>query len=119
MRFDVSGIAAGSITSAILRLHTTSASNAGSDSGGEIHTVSAAWDELTITHNNKPALDNPIIASVGAIVPSQDVDYDVTSLVTGNGTYNLAMKSLSSDRCEFVSREGGSGGPQLIIFTGP
>src|SRR6185295_1371107 len=57
----------------------------------------------------------------GALVPSQPADWDVTSVVTGNGTYEFGLKSLSSDRAEYVSREGaaaagGAGMPQLIIF---
>ena len=53
--------------------------------GGEIHTVSAPWDELTITHLTKPAPDATVLSSVaGPITPSETVDYDVSSAVTGN-----------------------------------
>src|SRR5206468_1679670 len=117
LRFNVSGLPAGSVSRAIVRLTTTSAVNAGSDSGGEIHTVSAPWDELTLTHLTKPALDATVLSSVaGPIVPSQTIDYDVSGVVTGNGTYDFGLKTLSTDRAEFVSREGGAGAPQLIIF---
>src|SRR5205823_6166911 len=64
LRFNVSGLPAGSVSRAIVRLTTTSAVNAGSDSGGEIHTVSAPWDELTLTHLTKPALDATVLSSV-------------------------------------------------------
>src|SRR5206468_759409 len=58
-----------------------------------------------------------VLSSVaGPIVPSQTIDYDVSGVVTGNGTYDFGLKTLSADRAEFVSREGGAGAPQLIIF---
>ncbi|TMB54684.1 MAG: DNRLRE domain-containing protein, partial [Deltaproteobacteria bacterium] len=117
LRFTVSGLPPGPVARAIVRMTTTSATNSGSDSGGEIHTVSTAWDELTINHLNKPSPDAAILSSVaGPIVPSQTVDYDVSAAVTGNGTYDFVVKTLSIDRAEFVSREGGTGAPQLIIF---
>src|SRR5207249_6233166 len=117
LRFTVSGLPAGPVARAIVRLTTTSAVNSGSDSGGEIHTVSAPWDELTLNHLNKPVLDTAVLSAVaGPIVPSQTIDYDVSAAVTGNGTYDFALKTLSTDRAEFVSREGGAGAPQLIVF---
>src|SRR5581483_7866785 len=117
LRFVVSNLAPGPIQRAVVRLQTTAAANSGTDLGGEIHTVTDPWDELTVTDNVKPAVDAAIISTVaGPIVPSQNVDYDVTSIVTGNGTYNFAIKATSTDRAEFVSREGGAGAPQLVIF---
>src|SRR5439155_603789 len=55
LRFTVSGLPPGPVARAIVRMTTTSAANSGSDSGGETHTVSTAWDELTINHLNKPS----------------------------------------------------------------
>ncbi len=116
LRFVVNSLPAGPIVKAVIRLNTTSAANAGTIDATEVHTTTT-WDEATITHNNKPALDAPVISNTaGPLVPSQTVDLDVTSVVTGNGTYNFALKDLGADRSEFVSREGGAGGPQLLIF---
>src|SRR5207247_3792725 len=56
LRFNVSGLPAGTISRAIVRLTTTSATNSGSDNGGELHTVSPPWGELTLTALTKPAL---------------------------------------------------------------
>jgi hypothetical protein len=119
LRFVVSGLAAEPITRAVVRLTTTASSSAGSDVGGEIHTVSGAWDELTITHLNKPALDAAIVASVGAVGLSQTIDFDVTPAVIGNATYNFGLRTSSSNGAEYVAREGGAGAPALIISRDP
>src|SRR5262249_51178016 len=55
---------------------------------------------------------------------SQVLEWDVTSVLnasatsvgTVNGTYNFGLKTLSADRAEFISKEGGAGAPQLVIF---
>src|SRR2546428_13398137 len=66
---------------------------------------------------NKPALDSSVLSpGAGPNVPSQPIHYDVSAVVTRNGTYDFGLKTLSVDRAEFVSREGGTGAPQLIIF---
>src|SRR5262245_18413616 len=88
LRFNLTGLAAGTIPWAVVRLTTTAPIAAGGDSAGEIRLVNVAWDELTIYHTNKPAgltgtpgLDP--ISTVGAVSPSQTVDWDVTPAISG------------------------------------
>jgi hypothetical protein len=47
------------------------------------------------------------------------VDYDVTSLVRGDGLVSFALTGTSSDGTDFTSREGGANAPQLLITTSP
>ncbi len=47
------------------------------------------------------------------------INIDVTTYVTGNGTYNLALTTASGTAISFVSREAGANAPQLIVETTP
>jgi hypothetical protein len=117
LRFVVSQLAVGeTVQRAVLRLTTTSNATSNTDSAGELYTVTD-WDEATITHNFKPAFNAPqLIGTAGAVGVSATVDWDVTSVFTGNGTYNFGVKTPSSNGAEYVAREGGAGKPQLILF---
>jgi hypothetical protein len=42
---------------------------------------------------------------------------DITSYITGNGTYNLALTVPGSTAISFASREAGTTAPQLVIET--
>lgn len=69
-----------------------------------------------MTWNNQPSLLNPI-SSAGSFSCSSSgtlVVYDVTSIVTGDGTYDFALATGSTDGLAFYSRETGSG-PALVI----
>ena len=46
------------------------------------------------------------------------VEYDVTSFVTGNGTYSFGLASTSSDGVDFRSREAATLRPELVVTTG-
>ncbi len=51
------------------------------------------------------------------IATSTWVDYDVTPLVTGDGTLSVVLKTLSTDGVNFASREATSNRPQLLVTT--
>jgi hypothetical protein len=44
---------------------------------------------------------------------------DITSLVTGNGTYNFALTTTSGTAFSLASRDAGANAPQLVIETIP
>jgi hypothetical protein len=52
--------------------------------------------------------------TAGACTTGQWVDVDVTSAVTGNGTYSFEATSGSTNTAEFSSREG-TNAPQVLI----
>ena len=72
--------------------------------------------ERTITYNNAPPLGNQI-GSIGAFRSSSWITIDVTPLVTGNGTFSLAITGLNATAVSLASRETGANVPLLIVTT--
>jgi hypothetical protein len=114
LRFRVSGLAGG-VRRATLRLYATIHN---SDNGPGLYTASNDWDERTISWNNRPSQIGSLIANVGAVAARSWVEYDVTSLVTGDGNYSLALVAESTRSVDFSAREGANP-PQLVIVTAP
>jgi hypothetical protein len=54
---------------------------------------------------------------MGAIRSSAWITIDVTPLVTGNGTFSLAISGLNATAVSLASRETGANAPQLIVTT--
>ncbi|TMA57793.1 MAG: DNRLRE domain-containing protein, partial [Deltaproteobacteria bacterium] len=80
VRLRVSGVGARQVTSALLRLKVSTAANSQSVAGGRIHSITnCSWNELTITAKTQPAIDGPVLSTVGAVLLGQPVDFDVTS----------------------------------------
>jgi hypothetical protein len=100
------------VTKAVLRLRVTD----GSPAGGTLRSVAdTTWTESTLTWNNRPALGDEI-GSIGAVTAGTWVELDVTSLVTGAGTYSFAVTGLSSDAAFFASSETADA-PELVLTT--
>ena len=118
-RVRVSGVSARQVTSARLRLQVSNVSHSQSVVGGRIHSVTnCAWDESTVTAKTQPAIDGPVLSTVGAVALGQVVDFDVTSAIQGDGVYCFALESPSSDGVRYNSREAATGLPQFIIAVG-
>ena len=109
IRFNVSGVS-GSIVNAKIRLWVTN----GSSNGPSLYLTSNTWAENTITWNNKPAATSGAVANVGNIPASAWAEFDVTSIVTGNGSYDFVLIADSTDGASFNSREGSSK-PELVL----
>ena len=116
LKFAVTGLAGRPVSRAVLRLQATDSS----DSGGRFHRVSStSWSEGTLTWGNQPAFDPAIVASLGSVVAGGTYEVDLTGVVTGDGTFSLAVDSASSNGADFVSAEGAAGGgPTLVITAG-
>jgi Bacterial Ig-like domain/Glycosyl hydrolase family 26 len=113
VRFRVEGVS-GRVTQAKLRLY---ASN-GSPNGPALYPVPSGWSESLVTWDTKPALTGPMAANVGQAPAKAWVEYDVTSLVAGDGIYSFGLVAESSDSVEFASRESSSPNkPQLVLTT--
>src|SRR5437773_1108033 len=96
-RVRVSGVGARQVTSARLRLQVSNVSHSQSVAGGRIHSVtSCSWDESTVTAKTQPAIDGPVLSTVGAVAHRQVLDSDDTSASQGDGAYCLAPESSSS-----------------------
>ena len=107
--FTVSGLA-GAPTSARLRLFVTDES----PDGGSVFTVPATWSEATITWTTAPLISGQSVGHLSASTPGVWVEVDLTSTITGNGTYSFALTSASSNSAIYSSREGGNA-PTLTI----
>ncbi|MDI1463190.1 DNRLRE domain-containing protein [Catellatospora sp. KI3] len=117
LRFTVSGISS-PITSVKLRIKTTSALDAGSAAGGVFKAMSnKTWSETGTTWNNQPAIDGATVATLGAVVRNTWYEINVTSIVTGNGTFSFGASSSNSDGAYYDSRESGADSPQLVVTT--
>jgi hypothetical protein len=53
-----------------------------------------------------------------AIAADSWIEYDVTSLVNGDGTYTFALVADGTDGVTFSSREG-TAAPQLVVTYTP
>jgi len=111
IKFNVSGLNGKQISSAKLRLYNVDAAS----KGGDFYAVSdTAWQEETITWNNAPAALTNLLASLGSVSANNWYEIDITSLITGDGTYSLRISSTSSDGADYSSKEG-TNPPQLVI----
>lgn len=119
LKFTVSGLTGG-IQSATLRLRVTVASS----SGGSVYSASndyrnttTPWVESGINTNNAPNLLGNALSTVGSVTAGQWVDFDVTSAITGNGSFSFGMKNTSTTVVEYSSKEGADK-PELVIQLG-
>jgi calcineurin-like phosphoesterase family protein len=110
MRFVVTGIS-GTVQSARLRVFTTTN---GSTNGPAVYSTGTSWIETSITWNNRPARTSSVLDNKGGISTNTWVEYNVTSLVAGNGTFSFVLAADSTDAVTFSSRQG-SQPPQLVI----
>ncbi len=110
LRFTVSGTS-GTIQSALLRVYCTTDNT---KNGPAVYATGTTWTETGITWNNRPARTSGAADNKGSISKNTWVEYNVTALVAGNGTYSFVLAGDSSDNVKFSSREG-SNPPQLVI----
>ncbi|MDP9301240.1 MAG: DNRLRE domain-containing protein [Actinomycetota bacterium] len=117
LRFTVSGVGSGTIHSATLRLYCLDAS----DKGGDFYRVANnSWQENTVTWNTEPVADPTSIASLGAVSVNTWYEVDLSSLITGDGTYSIRIASTSSNGADYSTKEGAPGSaPQLVVTLGP
>lgn len=100
------------IRAARLRLHARD----GSWDGPALYRVSSSWTGGDLTWNTRPALNGPPLVDLGAVRTGARVELDVSSAVTGPGTYGFALVPTSGDGVDFTSREGAAGfRPELVL----
>jgi hypothetical protein len=113
LKFTVSGVV-GPLQSATLRLYSTSSTV----DGPTVYGTDPNWTETGLTWNNRPAITSAGMDDKGAIATGIWIEYNVTPLVTGDGTYSFVLVNTSTDSVSFSSREG-SQPPQLVLKIGP
>ncbi len=113
LRFQPAGIG-GRVLSAKLRLTATAD---GTTDGPALYSAGGAWTETGLTWANRPARGTTSVADAGAIPAGTVAEYDVHTLVSGNGTINLALANVVKDNVDFASREHSiaTARPQLLV----
>jgi acid phosphatase type 7 len=114
LKFNVSGISSQPIASAKLRLYTVD----GGNKGGDFYRVNnQTWQEGTVTWNNAPAAETTRLATLDSVNKNRWYEVNVTSLITGDGTYSLRISTTAINGVDYSSREGANS-PQLVITLG-
>ena len=111
IRFTVNGLS-GSPTSVRLRLYVEDASAR----GGDWYLVSNDWTESTVIWGNKPAISGSPVASVGAVTVGTWVEVNLTTAITGNGTYSFEATTTSTNTAAFATSQG-TNPPQVVVVA--
>jgi hypothetical protein len=117
IRLSVSGVS-GTIQNVKLRVYCTTN---GTANGPVSYLADSNWVESGaggVTWDTQPALLSSASDNKGAIATESWVEYDVTALVTADGTYTFALVADSNDGVTFSSREGATPS-QLVVTFGP
>ena len=110
LRFTVPEVSS-PVQSARLRVYVTD--NA-TENGPAVYASNIFWDEDNINWNNRPERTSNALDNKGSLSRNSWVEYDVTSLVTGSGTFSFVLVADSNDGVVFSSREGDQP-PQLEL----
>ncbi len=95
---------------AILRIYTTSSSS----DGPAVYSASNDWNEQSVTWGTRPARASTPLADAGRVSAGSWVEYDVSSLVRGAGTYTFVLVATSRDGLSIHSREAANA-PELVL----
>ncbi|MEU9830368.1 endo-1,3-alpha-glucanase family glycosylhydrolase [Streptosporangium sp. NPDC048047] len=111
-RFKVTGIP-GNAENVKAALEVTSART--TDTTVTARTVTGGWTETAATWNTRPALGDAAGSHTG-FASGQTARLDVSTAVTGDGTYSFALtQSGDTPTVLSSSRESGDRGPRLIV----
>jgi hypothetical protein len=102
------------VLAASLRLYTANASAAG---GSFFGTNGAAWTESGLTWNNQPGLAATPAATLGRVTSGSTQLVDVTPLVTGDGTVDVAITSTNADDVGYAAKEATNAGRRPVLLV--
>jgi hypothetical protein len=115
VKFTVTGIPAGAIgITASLRLY--SQSSAASTVTFSVNQVSTSWSEATLTWNNQPVV-GPGVTTKAALTNGAYNNFDVSSLVTGNGTFAMVVTDNNTTERYFSSKESSPSQPPRLVIS--
>lgn len=113
LKFNVSGLAGRQVVSAQLKLRCDDSSSFG---GAFYRVTDSNWDERKVTWNTAPATDPFAFTSLGAVKKGTWVTVDVTSLITGDGTFSIRTNTALSNGSGYLSKEKSSTyAPRLYV----
>ncbi len=114
LKFQVTGVGTRAPVTQTLRIHAASSLNAGFD----VRTVAdTSWSESTVTYNTAPPV-GALLATSGPVTSGSWVEVPVTGLISGDGTYTLALTPRSSTALKLDARESGTPAELLADTTG-
>ncbi len=114
LRFTVQGVTT-PIAKASLQIFANSSQSVGYD----VHTVADnSWNEIQIDYANAPAIAPNVVGSSGPFCGGTWTSVDVTSQITGDGTYGFALTSSNPRNTSYASRESGANAPRILIDVG-
>ena len=104
------------ITRSTLRIYASD----GTARGPTVSQASNEWSESTVTWSTQPPITGPPLASSDAIASGTWYTVDVSTVVTGPGTYTFSLVPTSTDGASFYSRQSSSTSlrPQLLVSGG-
>jgi len=109
----------GKIKKARVILTASSAPSSDGDGGDLFFVADNTWSEKTITWNTAPKTVPPALGQILGVVLGGAYPVDVTSRITGKGTYSFALTALTSggtNGSHFLSKEASTtAGPKLVI----
>ncbi|MGH9000564.1 MAG: DUF7594 domain-containing protein [Acidimicrobiia bacterium] len=111
VRFDVGALPA-NVESAILRLYVVDRSWRGPQVWS-----TASFTETTLRWNNRPSRID-LLGELDKPAEDEWLEFDVSDVVGGPGTYSFGLVGLSGDGADFASRQASSNRPELRIETG-
>jgi chitodextrinase len=112
LKFNVSGVGGGTVTSAKVRLHVTNPSNG----GGDFSSSAASWAESTVTWATAPT-PGARVGTLGTVALGswQEVPL-AAAAVTGDGVVSIRVDSTSSDGAAYDAKEASATlAPQLVL----
>ena len=111
LRFEIQGLP-GTVARATLRLYA----HAPSTAGYQVRAVTGEdWKESTITFGNAPPIGD-LIAESGPFNAKKWTSVDLTSLVKGDGTYDIVLISFDGTPLSLASRNAiAPYRPQLVV----
>ncbi|HWL50622.1 MAG TPA: DNRLRE domain-containing protein [Acidimicrobiia bacterium] len=83
-----------------------------------VHEVEGPWTQADATGANAPAVGAQIATVPPGTAEGSTVEVDLTSIVTGPGTYDFYLTMASDDSAEFAALESGANAPVLILDWG-
>ena len=112
LKFDLSGLPAGTVTGAVVRIYVLDPSNM----GGSLYPTSTDWAESSVTWNTWPPVTGDALATSGRVELGAYVEFDVTKAVRDRGIVSFLLTDGGTNSAVFASREAGAEtSPQLRV----
>jgi chitodextrinase len=117
VKFSVTGTSGCAMSKVLLQLTVGTGANNNSAHGGDFYSAtSSSWTEGSVTWATAPAKAGSALASLGTVSLGETVTVDVSSVVTGDGSYSFRVSSASGDAAAYFSRQGSTTqAPQLVV----